>query len=479
MTFRPGDVIGDYRIVAVLGRGGMGHVFKVEHVITRRLEAMKVLLRDQAAQPEFVQRFLREVQVQASLNHPNIAAVHNAFQVQDDLLLIMELIEGESLESVLQRGPLPWPDAVRCACQALAALAYAHAKAITHRDIKPGNIMITPDGAVKITDFGLAKIARDDRRLTHSGAVMGSVYYAPPEQVKGSAVIDGRSDIYSLGVVLYEMVTGRKPFDGDSRFAIMSAQVADAPAPPIERRPDLPQSLNDAILTSLAKKPEERFASAGEFLQALQRVGSADESAPGNIRSRWLELLQSRLARAGAAIVAVALGVVLIGHSRPIPAVPTALSAESSPQPVRKPTASALILSAGTPLRVLLPKTLSTSTHDTGDAFFATLKDPLIVGSETVAKAGAMVEGRVEHVERGGRFKGRPLLVVRLTRLHTIERGPVAIASDSISRQGGAGFLKRGAPAFLPAGSVLSFHNTFAVAVRLPQERASSRKAGQ
>src|SRR5579872_5263570 len=298
MTFRPGDVIGDYRIAAVLGRGGMGHVFKVEHVITRRLEAMKVLLRDQASQPEFVQRFLREVQVQASLNHPNIAAVHNAFLVQDDLLLIMELIEGESLESMMQRGPLPWPDAVRYASQALAALAYAHAKAITHRDIKPGNIMITPEGIVKITDFGLAKIARDDLHLTHSGAVMGSVHYAPPEQVKGSAVIDGRSDIYSLGVVLYEMATGRKPFDGDSRFAIMSAQVAEAPAPPIERRPDLPQALNDVILTSLAKKPEERFASAGEFLQALQRVGFATEPAPGNSRSIWLDVRQSRLVRA-------------------------------------------------------------------------------------------------------------------------------------------------------------------------------------
>jgi serine/threonine protein kinase len=445
-------------------------------VITRRLEAMKVLLRDQATQPEFVQRFLREVQVQASLNHPNIASVHNAFLVQDDLLLIMELIDGESLESMLQRGPLPWPDAVRYACQALAALAYAHAKAITHRDIKPGNIMITPDGAVKITDFGLAKIARDDMHLTHSGAVMGSVHYAPPEQVKGSAVIDGRSDIYSLGVVLYEMVTGRKPFDGDSRFAIMSAQVADAPAPPIERRPDLPQSLNDVILTSLAKKPEERFASAGEFFQALQRVGSAAEPAPSNSRSMWVELRQSRLVRAGAAIVALALGVVLIGHSRPIPAVPTETSAESSP--VRKPPASALILSAGTSLRVVITRTLSTATHGTGDVFFATLKDPLVIGSEIVAKAGAVVEGRVEHVEKGGRFKGRDLLVVRLTRLHTIERGPVAIASDSISRQGGAGFLKR-APALLPAGSVLSFHNTFAVAVRLPQERASSRKFGQ
>jgi hypothetical protein len=190
----------------------------------------------------------------------------------------------------------------------------------------------------------------------------------------------------------------------------------------------------------------------------------------------WVEWRQSRLVRAGAALVALALGVVLIGHSRPIPAVPTETSAESSP--VRKPPASALILSAGTSLRVVITRTLSTATHGTGDVFFATLKDPLVIGSEIVAKAGAVVEGRVEHVEKGGRFKGRDLLVVRLTRLHTIERGPVAIASDSISRQGGAGFLKR-APALLPAGSVLSFHNTFAVAVRLPQERASSRKFGQ
>jgi Serine/threonine protein kinase len=340
--------------------------------------------------------------------------------------------------------------------------------------------MITPDGVVKITDFGLAKIARDDMRLTHSGAVMGSVHYAPPEQVKGSAVIDGRSDIYSLGVVLYEMVTGRKPFDGDSRFAIMSAQVAEAPVPPIERRPDLPQSLNDVILTSLAKKPEDRFASAGEFLQALQRVGSVAESTHGNPHSMWIKLWQSRLVRAGAAIAAVALGVVLIGHSRPIPAVPAAPAAlESSQPPLRKPPAPALILSAGTPLRVLLPKALSTSTQGTGDLFFATLKDPLIIDSETVAKAGAVVEGRVEHAERGGRFKGRAQLVVRLTRLHTIERGPVAIASDSLSRQGGAGFLKHGAPAVLPAGAVLSFHNIYAVAVRLPQERASIRKVGQ
>ena len=176
--------------------------------------------------------------------------------------MVMELIEGESLERVLQRGPIPWRTAAGYGCQALKALGYAHAKGITHRDIKPSNIMITPEQIVKITDFGLAKITSEDVRLTQSGAVMGSVYYAPPEQVKGSSAIDGRSDLYSLGVVLYEMVTGCKPFDGGSHFAIMSRHVAEAPTPPVERCANVPQALNDLILTSMAKAPEDRLASA-------------------------------------------------------------------------------------------------------------------------------------------------------------------------------------------------------------------------
>jgi len=459
MTFRPGEIIGDYKIIGVLGGGGMGRVFKVEHVITRRLEAMKILLRDQANQQEFVRRFLREVQVQASLNHPNIASVHNAFLVEDDLLMVMELIEGESLESLIQRGPVPWRTAVGYACQALSALSYAHAKAITHRDIKPSNIMITPDRTVKITDFGLAKIIGEDVRLTKSGAVMGSVHYAPPEQVKGSAAIDGRGDVYSLGVVLYELVTGRKPFDGDSHFAIMCSHVADAPTPPIERCPDLPQALNNVILTAMAKTPEERPASASEFLQALERVSSAPDLKSSQGR-------QSRIVRIGSAVVVLALAAILVGHFRQSPhSMPLPAIVESSLPALRKPPAGMLILPAGTTMTVSIPRPVSTSTHRSGQAFFATLKDPLIAGSETIATAGALVEGQVQKAENGGRFKGRAQLVVRLIRLHTKERGIVGITSDSLSQQGGSGFLRRGAPAVLRAGTLLSFHNISPVSV--------------
>ena len=472
MTFRPGDIIGDYKIIGVLGGGGMGRVFKVEHVITRRLEAMKILLRDQANQQEFVRRFLREVQVQASLNHPNIASVHNAFLVEDDLLMVMELIEGESLASLIQRGPIPWRTAVGYACQALSALSYAHAKAITHRDIKPSNIMITPDHTVKITDFGLAKIIGEDVRLTKSGAVMGSVHYAPPEQLKGSAAIDGRGDVYSLGVVLYELVTGCKPFDGDSHFAIMCRHVADAPTPPIERCPDLPQALNDVILTSMAKTPEERLASASDFLQALERVSSAPDLKSSKGRLMWSrrmragKLLQSRIVRVGGAVVVLALAAILVGHSRQSPhSMPQRATIESYLPALRKPPAGMLILPAGTTMTVLIPRSVSTSTHRSGQAFFATLKDPLIAGSETIATTGALVEGQVKKAENGGRFKGRAQLVVCLTRLHTKERGIIEITSDSLSQQGGNGFLRRGAPAVLRAGTLLSFHNISPVSV--------------
>ena len=268
MELQIGSTVGDYQVVGILGAGGMGKVYKVRNLISDRMEAMKVLLPDLANAPELADRFLREIKVQASLEHPNIAALHTALRVENQLLMLMEFVEGMTLEQKLQEGPLPEDQAVDYAMQVLAALEYAHAHGVIHRDIKPANMILTPAGIVKLMDFGIAKAATD-RRLTVTGTTMGSLYYMSPEQIQGTASLDARSDLYSVGVSLYELVTGKHPFDGDSQFAIMAAHLEKAPVPPMLLDPNLPQALNDAILISVAKDPNARFQTAGAFRNAL------------------------------------------------------------------------------------------------------------------------------------------------------------------------------------------------------------------
>jgi serine/threonine-protein kinase len=269
VKLHPGDTVGDYRIVKVLGSGGSGEVFQAEHQITRRVEALKVLL--SGGPSGEADRFLREIQVQASLNHPHIASVHNAFWAGEDLVMAMEFVEGESLDKILERGRLPLKTTLEYARQALEAIEYAHAHGVMHRDIKPANMIVTPGGSLKLTDFGLAKAATD-ARLTQSGAVVGTVYYMPPEQVKSAATVDGRADIYSLGAVLYELAAGRRPFDAESPFDVMLAHVQSQPTAPCAIQPNIPRTVSDAILKALAKAPADRFASAAEFAEALREV---------------------------------------------------------------------------------------------------------------------------------------------------------------------------------------------------------------
>lgn len=271
MSFEIGDTIDAYRIVGVAGSGGMGKVFQVEHIVTRRLEAMKVVTGSRPDANEHAQRFLREIQLQASLTHPNITAVYNAFWTGNDLVLVMELVEGTSLQRVLESGRLPLETGIDYACQALRALSYAHSKGVVHRDISPANMIITAEGTVKLTDFGLAK-ATVNPRLTQTGVVMGSLHYTSPEQVKGLHTVDERSDIYSVGAVLYEIVTGKKPFETDNAFSLMVAHVEETPAPSVEINPDIPPRLNEIIQTTLAKDPALRFQRAGDFLDALEQL---------------------------------------------------------------------------------------------------------------------------------------------------------------------------------------------------------------
>lgn len=269
MSFEIGESIGTYKIVAAIGSGGMGEVFQVEHEITRRVEAMKILATESSSTPEQGQRFLREIQLQARLDHPNIATVHNAFWERGHLVMIMELIQGNSLRTLLDKIKLPLPVSLDYACQALSALDYAHANGVVHRDISPGNMIVTDDGTLKLTDFGLAKSPRDVK-LTQTGTLIGSLYYTSPEQVRGQTQIDARADIYSLGAVLFEMATGAKLFASDNPFTLMLAHV-EQPAPvPSEMRPGLPAALDEILLKALDKDPERRFQSAELLRCALE-----------------------------------------------------------------------------------------------------------------------------------------------------------------------------------------------------------------
>ena len=270
MPFEIGDKVEGYEVIGELGAGGMGKVYKVRNVITDASEAMKVLLPNLADDPSLADRFVREIKVLASLNHPRIAALHNALRVQNQLVMIMEFVEGVTLEQLSMLGPIDLRDAINYIGQVLSGLGYAHGKGVIHRDVKPGNMMLTPEGFIKIMDFGLAKSSASGK-LTKTGITMGSPYYMSPEQVLGMEV-DGRSDLYSVGASLYKLVTGVPPFQDESDYNVMTMHVQRAPTPPCQVAAHIPPALNEIILRALEKDPARRFQTAEEFRAALRGV---------------------------------------------------------------------------------------------------------------------------------------------------------------------------------------------------------------
>ena len=257
----------DYEVLRRLGMGGMGEVLQVRHLLTGRVEAMKVLLPNYVGNRQRQERFLREIQTVAKLEHPNIARLCTAATFQDQIVMVMDYVDGSTIESMIENKPLPIGKAVRYMVQALRALAYAHRQNIVHRDFKPANLMVTADGTVKLMDFGIAMT--DGARLTQNGSTVGTFFFMSPEQARGEEV-DGRSDIYSAGVTLYEMVTGRTPFTGTSASTLMNKHLNEAPPPPIDFREDLPPALNAVILKMLAKNPDDRYRNADEAREALE-----------------------------------------------------------------------------------------------------------------------------------------------------------------------------------------------------------------
>jgi serine/threonine-protein kinase len=263
-----GKVIGNYRIVEKIGEGGMGAVFRGLDTMLEREVAIKMLRPELSSQPEVVERFRTEAVTLAKLNHPNIATLFSFLREGEDHFMVMEFVRGETLDDMIRRfGAMNVERAVPLFCQALDGIDHAHRMGIIHRDIKPANMMLTESGSIKVMDFGIARVL-GSARLTRQGNVVGTIEYMSPEAVRGIEV-DARSDVYSLGILLYELLTGRVPFDSGSEFEMMRAQVEQAPAPPRTFTSSIPIEVEQAIMRSLAKKPEARFQTAGEFRMML------------------------------------------------------------------------------------------------------------------------------------------------------------------------------------------------------------------
>ncbi|MFZ5943824.1 MAG: Stk1 family PASTA domain-containing Ser/Thr kinase [Bacillota bacterium] len=253
-----------YEILALIGGGGMSLVYQAKDIYLNRIVAVKVLREQFTSDNEFIRRFRREAQAVASLSHPNIVSIYDVGQDNDVHYLIMEYIKGKTLKEIIdEQAPLPLNEAVDIVKQICDALEHAHENAIVHRDIKPHNILITRGGRVKVTDFGIARAA-STATVTHTRGIIGSVHYFSPEQAKGE-ITDEKSDIYSLGIVLYEMVTNKLPFEGESPISVALMHIQNEPLPPSQHNKNLPESMEKIILKTINKNPQKRYDTVGRL----------------------------------------------------------------------------------------------------------------------------------------------------------------------------------------------------------------------
>ena len=266
-----GHTLGQYQLMARLGRGGMATVYKAYQPSLDRYVAVKVLSTFLAQDPDFVARFQREAQAIAKLNHPNILPVYDYGQKGDLIYIVMRYAEGGTLQDTLAHQLLDLDTIVEIIAQMGGALDYAHQQGIVHRDVKPSNVLMADGNWALLGDFGLATMIGASTRITKTGAGMGTPDYIAPEQARGTGV-DGRSDIYSLGIILFEMLTGRMPFEGDTSLVVLFKHLTDLPPPPREINPDIPEVVERVVLKALAKDPADRFQRAGQMVTALQKA---------------------------------------------------------------------------------------------------------------------------------------------------------------------------------------------------------------
>jgi len=273
-----GQIIGNYKIEKKLGEGGMGAVYKGVDTMLDREVAIKALRPELTSQIAVVERFRSEAVTLAKLHHPNIATLYSLFRQGEELYMVLEYVRGETLDAILaRRGALSADEVIPVFCQILDGINHAHEYGIIHRDIKPANMMLTEKGMLKVLDFGIARLLGSNR-MTRAGNIIGTLEYMAPEQVKGQET-DARSDIYALGMMLYEVLTGRTPFDTENEFELMKLQTEAMPPSPRSINPSIPERVEAAIMRSIQKNPDHRFQIAGEFREALLDAGFAAQGA--------------------------------------------------------------------------------------------------------------------------------------------------------------------------------------------------------
>ena len=269
---------GRYKVVRKLGTGGMANVYLAEDQELGRRVAIKMLDDRHAQDEQFVERFRREAKNAAGLSHPNVVSIYDRGQAEGTYYIAMEYLDGRTLkELIVARGPTPIPVAIDYARQILAALGFAHRNSVVHRDIKPHNVAVAPDGRIKVMDFGIARAGTS--QMTETGSIIGTAQYLSPEQAKG-APVGPTSDIYSVGIVLYEMLTGSVPFTGDTPLEIAMKHLSAIPEPPSEQRPEVPHELDSIVLRALAKRPEDRYQTAEAMDADLARAARGQAVAP-------------------------------------------------------------------------------------------------------------------------------------------------------------------------------------------------------
>src|SRR5256885_283898 len=272
------EVLGErYKLRSRIGSGGMATIYRARDLQIDRVVAVKVLREAYSTNPKFVTRFQREARAASALQHPNIVQVYDYGQTDGNYYIVMELVEGTAVRgSLLSRGVLAFDRAIIIAHDVALGLGAAHRRGIVHRDVKPQNVLVGRDGSIKLTDFGIASVYKDinAERLTTTGMTLGTIQYYAPEQAQGE-IVSPAADVYALGIVMYELLTGHTPFDGDSPVAVAMQHIQDAPLPPSQFNPSIPTALEAIILRCLEKVPEMRFHNGSQLARALEMLGDA------------------------------------------------------------------------------------------------------------------------------------------------------------------------------------------------------------